>query len=78
MDAGAVWLDTAEDTLSSSILVDGIVGFLSGPVAAATANTMAAETDGSTYIVNYQSGADVIVAIGDQSTKYYIILHANE
>lgn len=69
LDAMYKWDSTDEEALGQAILQDGVLFVLASPVAAAGLNTSAALVEWTDYIVNYQTGSDVIVWLSDQSAN---------
>jgi len=74
--AANVWLDcmykwdsTDEEVLGQAIVQDGVLGIMSVLTGQDQANTQTVLAEWTDYFVNYQTGADVIVWITDQSAR---------
>jgi hypothetical protein len=63
------WDAADEEGLGHNLVTDGVLSVLTVATAAGSANTQALLTEGTDYLVNYQSGNDVLVPITDQSAK---------
>lgn len=73
-DFGFLW-DLADETaISRDIVVDGVVSLVTVVDAQGTANLSTNRVEGTDYIVNYQTGDDVIVNVANNSTFTAIIL----
>ncbi len=75
IDTGAFWLSGAE-TAIGDVQVGGVISVSVAAVAAGTANTASELVEYTDYIVNYQTGADAVVMITDQSANYGWTLEA--
>jgi hypothetical protein len=77
IDSGAIWLDTAEEAIGD-VQVGGVINVMSGPIDGNgdEANTLTNLVEYTDYIVNYQTGADALVLITDQSANHGITLEA--
>jgi hypothetical protein len=69
IDSGAIWLDTAEATIGD-VQVGGVISVSVAAVAAGSDNTTSELVEYTDYIVNYQTGADVLVFITKQDDNY--------
>lgn len=67
LDAMRPWDSADEETLGFSLAPDSTVVCFSIATAAGTANTPALMAEHTDYIINYQTGNDVIVSIADNS-----------
>lgn len=73
-DFGFLW-DLADETaISRDVLVDGVVSLVTVVDAEGTANLMTNRVEGTDYIINYQSGDDVLVNVANNSTFTGMIL----
>lgn len=70
------WDADDEEALGVNLVQDGVLSVLTVATAAGSANTMSALTEQTNYIVNYQSGNDVVVTVTDQSANSGIALVA--
>jgi hypothetical protein len=70
------WAIADEEALGVNLVQDGVLSVIALPTAAGTDNDMAALVEQTDYIVNYQSGNDVIVTVTDQSANGAIALVA--
>ena len=75
IDEGAIWLDTAEEAIGD-VRVGGVINVSVAASAAATVNTASELVEYTDYIVNYQTGADALVMLTDQSANYGWTLEA--
>ena len=75
IDSGAIWLDTAEAAIGD-VLVGGVISVSVALVVETGANTASELVEYTDYIVNYQSGADALVFLGDQTANYGWTLEA--
>ena len=70
------WDADDEESLGVNLVQDGVMSVMTALTAQDQANTFANLTEQSDFIVNYQSGNDVVVTVTDQSTKSGIALVA--
>jgi hypothetical protein len=77
IDSGAIWLDTAEEAIGN-VRVGGVISVTVAAHAAGSANTTSELVEYTDYIVNYQSSADALVMLTDQSAVYGWTLEALE
>ena len=82
---GNIWIDFAykwdaddEETLGVDIVQDGVLGVITAPTAAGSANTTSDLAENTGFFVNYQSGNDVLVTVTDQSANYGIAFLATQ
>ena len=75
IDTGGFWLDGAEVAIGD-VLVGGVISVSAAPTAAGSANTPSELTEYTDYLVTYQTGADALVMITDQSANYGTTLEA--
>ena len=75
VDSGAFWISTAEVAIGD-VQVGGVISVSSAAVAAATINTATELVEYTDYIVNYQTGADALVLLTDESANYGWTLEA--
>lgn len=76
IDAGAVWLDTAEVDLNLAIQTDGVLGVIATPEDDDAETDHAILVEWTSYFPHYESGNDFLVAIDDQSAQTWMILVA--
>jgi hypothetical protein len=77
IDTGAVWLDTGEVAIGD-IQVGGLIDFSYALIDQGGANTQTQAVEGTSHIVNYQTGADAIVPLIDLQLYYGTTLEALE
>ena len=72
IDSGAFWLVGAEEAIGD-VRVGGVISVSAGVIAGGSTTKLVEYTD---YIVNYQTGADALVILTDQSSNYGTTLEA--
>ncbi len=77
VDSGAIWLDTAEEAIGN-VRVGGVITVTVAISADVNAHTTSELVEYTDYIVNYQTGADALVMLTDQSANYGWTLEALE
>lgn len=75
IDTGGIWLDTAELAIGD-VRVGGVISVASAINADGQVHTTTELTEGTDYIVNYQTGADALVFITNQSANHGWTLEA--
>ena len=75
VDSGVFWLDAAEEAIGN-VLVGGVINVSVAVSAFGTDNTASELVEYTDYFVNYQTGADALVFITDQSANYGWTLEA--
>ncbi len=69
LDAMYKWDSADEEALGQAIVQDGVLFILASPVVSSSINTTSLLTEWTDYIVNYQTGNDVVVWLSDQSAN---------
>ncbi len=69
LDCMYKWDATDEEALGQDILQDGVLGIMSVLTGQDQANTQTVLVEWTDYFANYQTGADVVVWITDQSAR---------
>ncbi len=75
VDSGVFWLDAAEEAIGD-VRVGGVINVSVAVSAFGTDNTASELVEYTDYFVNYQTGADALVFITDQSANYGWTLEA--
>lgn len=72
------WDADDEEALGLNIVQDGVLSVINIATAAGSANTAAAEVDGTDFFVHYESGNDFLVTVSDQSGNSGLALVAHQ
>jgi hypothetical protein len=75
IDSGAIWLSTAEEAIGD-VQIGGVITVTVAISADGQAHTTSELVEYTDYIVNYQTGADALVMLTDQSANYGWTLEA--
>lgn len=72
------WDADDEEALGVDLVQDGVLGVITAPAAAGSANTTSDLVENTGFFVNYQSTNDVLVTLTDQSANYGIAFLAHK